>query len=112
MFEHVMAARRRLEGQAHVTPVMTSATFNERVGGAVVFKCENFQRAGAFKFRGAYNALSRLGDAERARGVVAYSSGNHAQGVAAAARLELDRSEERFSRNAETESLSRMPSSA
>ena len=58
MFEHVMAARRRLEGQAHVTPVMTSATFNERVGGAVVFKCENFQRAGAFKFRGAWSRLS------------------------------------------------------
>jgi threonine dehydratase len=69
------------------TPVHTSRTLNERVGCEVFLKCENFQRGGAFKFRGAYNAISRLAPEERARGVLAFSSGNHAQGVALAARL-------------------------
>jgi threonine dehydratase len=87
MFEHVMAARRRLEGQAHVTPVMTSATFNDRVGGAVVFKCENFQRMGAFKFRGAFNAVACLPDDVRKKGLVTFSSGNHAQALALVGRL-------------------------
>jgi threonine dehydratase len=87
MFEHVMAARRRLEGQAHVTPVMTSATFNDRVGGAVVFKCENFQRVGAFKFRGAFNAVACLPDDVRKKGLITFSSGNHAQAVALVGRL-------------------------
>jgi threonine dehydratase len=66
---------------------MTSRTFDEMTGRQVFFKCENFQRAGAFKFRGAYNRLSQLSDGEKKRGVVAFSSGNHAQGVALAAKL-------------------------
>ncbi len=86
-FADVRAAAERLRGVANRTPVMTSRTFNARVGRDVFFKCENFQRAGAFKFRGAYNRLSQLSDAEKQRGVVAFSSGNHAQGVALAAKL-------------------------
>ncbi len=81
-FADVQAAAGRLRGVAHRTPVLRSHSFDEAVGATVVFKCENFQRAGAFKFRGAYNAISRLGPAERARGVLAYSSGNHAQAIA------------------------------
>jgi threonine dehydratase len=72
---------------AHRTPVFTSRTLDERAGARVFLKCENFQRVGAFKFRGAYNALSRLGEEERSAGVLAYSSGNHAQAVARAARV-------------------------
>lgn len=87
MFEQVMAARRRLAGKAHVTPVMTSATFNARVGAEVVFKCEQFQRVGAFKFRGAFNAVARLPAQARAKGLVTFSSGNHAQAVALVGRL-------------------------
>ena len=87
MFEHVMAARRRLKGQAHETPVMTSTTFNERVGAEVFFKCENFQRIGAFKFRGAYNAIACLTADARQKGVITFSSGNHAQAVALVGRL-------------------------
>jgi threonine dehydratase len=87
MFEQVMAARRRLAGLAHVTPVMTSATFNGRVGAEVFFKCENLQRAGAFKFRGAYNAAACLPEGERRRGLVTFSSGNHAQAMALVGRL-------------------------
>lgn len=87
MFEHVMAARHRLEGQAHVTPVMTSATFNDRVGAEVFFKCENFQRIGAFKFRGAYNAVACLPEDVRRKGLITFSSGNHAQAVALVGRL-------------------------
>ena len=86
-YEDIAAAGKRLEGIARRTPVHTSATVDERTGARVFFKCENFQRMGAFKFRGAYNALSRLTPAERARGVLAYSSGNHAQAVALAGRL-------------------------
>ncbi|MCC6608588.1 MAG: threo-3-hydroxy-L-aspartate ammonia-lyase [Burkholderiales bacterium] len=86
-YADVAAAAARLAGVAHRTPVMTSRTVNARTGAEVFFKCESFQRAGAFKFRGAYNALARLGAAERARGVLAFSSGNHAQAVAAAGRL-------------------------
>ena len=86
-FADVRAAAERLRGVANRTPVMTSRTFNALVGREVFFKCENFQRAGAFKFRGAYNRLSRLSDEEKRRGVVAFSSGNHAQGVALAAKL-------------------------
>lgn len=86
-FSDVRAAAARLEGVAHRTPVLTSASFDELVGATVFFKCENYQRVGAFKFRGAYNHLSTLpGDAAE-RGVVAASSGNHAQGVALSARL-------------------------
>ena len=83
----IRAAARLLEGIAHRTPVVTSRTLDERCGARVYVKCENLQRMGAFKFRGAYNFLSSLTAEERERGVVAYSSGNHAQGVALAARL-------------------------
>ena len=81
------AAAARLAGVAHRTPVMTSRTFDARSGSRAFFKCENFQRMGAFKFRGAYNALSRLPAEAARRGVVAFSSGNHAQAVALAGRL-------------------------
>ena len=81
-FEHVQAAYDRLKHTANRTPIMTSRTLNERAGAEVFLKCENFQRVGAFKFRGAYNAISQLSDKDRARGVITYSSGNHAQAVA------------------------------
>lgn len=81
------AAAARLAGVAHRTPVMTSRTLDARTGATAFFKCENFQRMGAFKFRGAYNALSRLPAEAARRGVVAFSSGNHAQAVALAGRL-------------------------
>jgi threonine dehydratase len=86
-FDDVLAAARRLDGVAHRTPVVTSQSLDERTGTRVFLKCENLQRMGAFKFRGAYNRIAALEDAVRARGVVAFSSGNHAQGVALAARL-------------------------
>ncbi len=86
-FSDVLAAADRLRGVANKTPVLTSRTFNALTGREVFFKCENFQRGGAFKFRGAYNRLAQLSATEQARGVVAFSSGNHAQGVALAARL-------------------------
>jgi threo-3-hydroxy-L-aspartate ammonia-lyase len=86
-YADVEAAAARIEGVAHRTPVATSRQFDERAGCEAYFKCENLQRMGAFKFRGAYNALSRLTPDERARGVVAFSSGNHAQAVALAGRL-------------------------
>ena len=85
-YADIEAAARRLEGRAHRTPVMTSRTADERSRASVFFKCENLQRMGAFKFRGAFNALSRLSADERSRGVLAYSSGNHAQAVALAGR--------------------------
>ena len=77
----------QIAGVAHQTPVMTSRTLDEWVGAQVLLKCENLQRVGAFKFRGAYNAISQLSDEERARGVITYSSGNHAQAVALACSL-------------------------
>jgi threo-3-hydroxy-L-aspartate ammonia-lyase len=83
----VRAAAERLIGQANHTSVMTSRTLDERTGARVFLKCENFQRGGAFKFRGAFNAVSKLTDEERARGVLTYSSGNHAQAVALTGRL-------------------------
>jgi threonine dehydratase len=86
-FSDIEAARERLRGVAHVTPVATSRTLDERVGGQVFLKCENLQRVGAFKIRGAYNALSLIPPERRAAGVLTYSSGNHAQGVALAGRL-------------------------
>ncbi|MFE0381591.1 threo-3-hydroxy-L-aspartate ammonia-lyase [Streptomyces inhibens] len=85
-FDDVRDAARRLAGVAHRTPVLRSRTLDELVGAEVHLKCENFQRVGAFKFRGAYNAISRLSPQQLARGVAAYSSGNHAQAVALAAR--------------------------
>ena len=86
-FDEILSAGERLQGVAHRTPVVTSSQFNSSAGCEVYFKCENLQRAGAFKFRGAYNKISSLGEEERRRGVLAYSSGNHAQAVALAARL-------------------------
>jgi threonine dehydratase len=83
----VRQAAQRLRGVAHRTPVITSTTLDERTGASVFLKCEQFQRMGAFKFRGAYNRIVQLSPSERERGVVAYSSGNHAQGVALAAKL-------------------------
>jgi threonine dehydratase len=86
-FDDVKAAARRVAGVANRTPIVTSRTFDQLVGAQVFFKCENFQRGGAFKFRGAYNTISRLSLDQRKRGVVSFSSGNHAQGVALAAGL-------------------------
>ena len=85
--DDVKRAARQIAGAAHRTPVVTSRTVNALVGAEVFFKCENFQRGGAFKFRGAYNALSRLTPEQQARGVVAYSSGNHAQAIALAGQV-------------------------
>jgi threonine dehydratase len=85
-YDDVVAAARRLEGHARRTPVMTSRTVDEALAATVFFKCENFQRMGAFKFRGAFNALSCFDARQRQAGVVAFSSGNHAQAVALAAR--------------------------
>jgi threo-3-hydroxy-L-aspartate ammonia-lyase len=87
LYARVQDAAARLSGVANVTPVMTSRTLNERLGAEVFLKCENLQRIGAFKFRGAYNAMTRLSAAERARGVLTFSSGNHAQAVALTGRL-------------------------
>ncbi|MEU8573033.1 threo-3-hydroxy-L-aspartate ammonia-lyase [Streptomyces asoensis] len=84
--DDVRDAAARLKGVAHRTPVLRSRTLDQLVGAEVLLKCENFQRVGAFKFRGAYNAVSRLAPEQLARGVAAYSSGNHAQAVALAAR--------------------------
>src|SRR2546430_16362911 len=86
-FADVERAAREIAGAAHRTPVISSTIVDTRTGAHVFFKCENLQRGGAFKFRGAYNALSRLSPDERRRGVVAFSSGNHAQAVALAGRL-------------------------
>ena len=86
-FADVAAAAGRLRGVAHRTPARTSRTVDERTGATVYFKCENFQRMGAFKFRGAYNALARFSPEQRRAGVIAFSSGNHAQAVALSARL-------------------------
>lgn len=86
-FADVLAAAERLRGIAHRTPAVTSATLDERTGARVFLKAENLQRIGAFKFRGAYNAIAQLGEERKRGGVVAFSSGNHAQGVALAAKL-------------------------
>ena len=86
-YADVRAAAARLDGIAHRTPIATSRTANERTGAQLFFKCENLQRMGAFKFRGAYNALSQFTPEQRSAGVVAFSSGNHAQAVALSARL-------------------------
>jgi threo-3-hydroxy-L-aspartate ammonia-lyase len=86
-FADIQAAAHRIRGVAHRTPVLTSRTLDAMLGCSVFMKAENLQRMGAFKFRGGYNAVNALSDAQRARGVVAFSSGNHAQAVALAARL-------------------------
>jgi threo-3-hydroxy-L-aspartate ammonia-lyase len=86
-YSDVEQAAARIEGAAHRTPVLTSTTFDARANANVFFKCENVQRMGAFKFRGAYNAIARFTDAQRAAGVLTFSSGNHAQAIALSARL-------------------------
>lgn len=86
-YDDVRAAAARIDGVAHRTPVLRSRTADALTGASLFFKCENLQRAGAFKFRGAYNAIAALPAAQRRRGVVAFSSGNHAQSIAYAARL-------------------------
>jgi len=86
-FDDVRDAAARIAGHAHRTPVLTSRTADAELGARLFFKCENFQRVGAFKFRGAFNALSRFDERQRRAGVVAFSSGNHAQAIALSARL-------------------------
>ncbi len=86
-FDDVSAAAQRLKDVALRTPVLTSRTADEIAGAALFFKCENFQRMGAFKFRGAYNALAQFSPEQKQRGVCAFSSGNHAQGIALSAKL-------------------------
>jgi threonine dehydratase len=86
-YDDVIAAAIRLEGHIHRTPVLRSRTADDRLEASVFFKCENFQRMGAFKFRGAFNALSRFSAAQRHAGVVTFSSGNHAQAIALSARM-------------------------
>ncbi|KVE70332.1 threo-3-hydroxy-L-aspartate ammonia-lyase [Burkholderia vietnamiensis] len=86
-YDDVAAAAARLQGHAHRTPVMTSSTLDDALGAEVFFKCENLQRMGAFKFRGAFNALSRFDATQRRNGVVTFSSGNHAQAIALSARM-------------------------
>lgn len=86
-FDHVAAAAKRIAGIAHRTPVATSRLLDSACENRLFLKCENLQRVGAFKFRGAYNAIVQLGPAERARGVIAFSSGNHGQAVALVCRL-------------------------
>ncbi|HEX2724855.1 MAG TPA: threo-3-hydroxy-L-aspartate ammonia-lyase [Beijerinckiaceae bacterium] len=87
-FDDVRAAARRISGIAQRTPVLTSRTADARTGAKLFFKCENLQRVGAFKFRGAYNAIAGLGEEQRRRGVITFSSGNHAQAMALAAQLQ------------------------
>src|SRR3712207_5226982 len=86
-YDDVAAAAARIDGIAHRTPVLTSRTADSRTGATLFFKAENLQRSGAFKFRGAYNAIAKLPDAAKRRGVVTFSSGNHAQAIAYAGRL-------------------------
>jgi len=86
-YDDVVQAAERIAGAAHRTPVLTSRTVNAEFGAEVFFKCENMQRMGAFKFRGGYNALARFSPEQRRAGVVAFSSGNHAQAIALSARL-------------------------
>lgn len=87
MFEQIKSASQRLQGYAHQTPVVSSSTLNDMLGAEVFFKCENLQRVGAFKFRGAFNSISQLSEQQKQNGVIAYSSGNHAQAVACVGRL-------------------------
>lgn len=86
-FSDIEAAHERIQPYAHRTPVLTSSYFNKKTGASLFFKCENFQKIGAFKFRGAFNAISKLSDADGKKGIVTHSSGNHAQAVALASRM-------------------------
>ena len=87
MIKQIQAASHRLANVAHRTPVLTSRFLNQMLGSEVFFKCENFQKVGAFKFRGAYNAISQLSETQKSNGVIAYSSGNHAQAVACVGKM-------------------------
>lgn len=86
-YQQIESATARLVPVVHHTPVLTSKTVNELTHAEVFFKCENFQRTGSFKFRGAYNALSQLSDEQKQQGVITYSSGNHAQAIALAGKI-------------------------
>ncbi|MFP4099386.1 threo-3-hydroxy-L-aspartate ammonia-lyase [Coleofasciculus sp.] len=86
-YTEIQSAAKRLRTHAHLTPVLTSTTVNQRTQAQVFFKCENFQRTGSFKFRGAFNALSQLSTAQKQQGVITYSSGNHAQAIALSGQL-------------------------
>ena len=86
-YDDVAVAAHRLKGMAHRTPVLRSSTADEKLGAQLFFKCENLQRTGAFKFRGAFNTLAQFSDEQRERGVLAFSAGNHAQAIALSARL-------------------------
>ncbi len=86
-YDDILSAARRLDGIAHKTPVLHGTPVDQKVGAEVFFKCENLQRIGAFKFRGAWNAISQLSECERRKGVITHSSGNHAQAVALAGHL-------------------------
>lgn len=86
-FSQIEAAHERIRSHAHRTPVLTSSYFNKKTGASLFFKCENFQKVGAFKFRGAFNAISKLSDSDGKKGIVTHSSGNHAQAVALASRM-------------------------
>ena len=81
-YEHGLSAAQRLEGVAHKTPTLVGTPIDQKVGAEVIFKCENLQRINAFKFRGAWNAISQLSENDRRTGVITHSSGNHAQAVA------------------------------
>lgn len=87
MFEQIQLAHQRLKGYAKETPIMTSGTLDQELGAKIFFKCENFQKVGAFKFRGAFNSISQLTDEQKKQGVIAYSSGNHAQAIACVGQL-------------------------
>ncbi|MDH5630260.1 MAG: pyridoxal-phosphate dependent enzyme, partial [Gammaproteobacteria bacterium] len=87
MYEKIQKAVKQIEGVAHRTPVVTCSTLNEKLGAEIFFKCENLQRVGAFKFRGAYNSMSQLDDVQKKAGVIAYSSGNHGQAIACSGKL-------------------------
>ncbi len=86
-YDDVVAAAQRLQGQAHRTPVLSSSTADAQLGAQLFFKCENFQRMGAFKFRGGFNALAQFTPEQKKHGALAFSSGNHAQAIALAARI-------------------------
>jgi threonine dehydratase len=86
-YSDVVDAAERLNGIAHITPILASRTANERTGAEILFKCENFQRMGAFKFRGAYNSIAQFSESQRKSGVLTYSSGNHAQAIALSAKI-------------------------
>lgn len=86
-YSDIEAAHKRIQPYAHKTPVLTSSFFNEKTGASLFFKCENFQKIGAFKFRGAFNAISKLSEKDGKKGIVTHSSGNHAQAVALASRI-------------------------